>query len=124
MTLGTVAGEWQHDLGAGNDTLMLVNGTNIASVSNTETVTGGSGNDSITLGAAASNASIDLGAGNDALTLGAFANTATISQYRDDHRWRRRRCRDPRKRTRQARRSTSAEGPIGFVSPTPPTPAP
>ena len=79
MTLGTALVNGSIDLGAGNDTLTLANGTNSASVSNTETVTGGSGNDSITLGAAASNASIDLGAGNDALTLGAFANTVTIA---------------------------------------------
>lgn len=66
------------DLGAGNDTLTLANGGNTASVSNVETIIGGSGADAITLGAAAANASIDLGSGSDHLTFGNFSNTATI----------------------------------------------
>ena len=38
------------DLGGGTDTLKLANGTNSATVSNVETVLGGSGTDTITLG--------------------------------------------------------------------------
>jgi len=43
-----------------------------------KTIAGGTGNDTITLGAAAVNASINLGSGTDVLTLGNFNNTATI----------------------------------------------
>ena len=42
-------------------------------------IDGGNGDDTITLGAAAVAASIDLAAGNDTLTLGNFANAATIA---------------------------------------------
>ena len=66
------------DLGAGSDMLILANGTNTATVANTETLIGGSGADTIILGTAAANASIDLRAGNDVLTFGNFANTATV----------------------------------------------
>ena len=65
---------------AGADTLTLSDsGANSATISNVETLIGGSANDTITLGAAASKASIDLGAGTDTLTFGKFANTATVS---------------------------------------------
>ena len=40
---------------------------------------GGAGDDTIILGAAASNASIDLRGGNNVLTFGNFANTATVA---------------------------------------------
>ena len=46
---------------------------------NVETITGGTGGDTITLGAAAQNASIDLMSGNDTLTFGNFTNTATVA---------------------------------------------
>ena len=46
---------------------------------NVETLIGGTGDDTITLGAAAASASIDLGAGNDTLTFGNFANSATVA---------------------------------------------
>ena len=46
---------------------------------NATTLIGGSGPDTITLGAAAANASIDLGGGNDILTFGNFANSATVA---------------------------------------------
>ena len=42
------------DLGAGADTLTLANGTNTATVANVETIIGGTGDDTITLGAAGS----------------------------------------------------------------------
>ena len=67
------------DLGAGSDVLTLANGTNVATVANTETLFGGTGADAITLGTAAVNASIDLRAGNDVLTFGNFANSATVA---------------------------------------------
>ena len=38
------------DLGAGSDMLTLANGTNVATVANTETLIGGAGDDTITLG--------------------------------------------------------------------------
>ena len=40
------------DLGAGNDTLTFGNFTNTATVANVETITGGTGNDSVTLASA------------------------------------------------------------------------
>ncbi len=43
------------------------------------TLIGGTGADTITLGAVATNASIDLGAGNDTLTFGNFTNSATVA---------------------------------------------
>ena len=48
-------------------------------MANTETITGGTGNDTVTLSTAVSNASVDLGAGSDSLTFGNFANTATVA---------------------------------------------
>jgi hypothetical protein len=67
------------DLGAGNDTLILANGTNSAVVANTETILGGTGADSISIVSPAVGACIDLGAGNDLVVLGNFTNSATIS---------------------------------------------
>ena len=54
---------------------------------------GGTGADTITLGAAANNASINLGGGNDTLTFGNFSNTATVGEYRADRRRHRQRQR-------------------------------
>ena len=44
-----------------------------------DTLTSGSGSDSIVLTGAIANASVDLGAGSDTLTLGNFTNTATVA---------------------------------------------
>ncbi len=52
---------------------------NTATVSNVESILGGSGNDTITLGTVASKVTIDLYSGSDKLDLGNFANVATIS---------------------------------------------
>ena len=49
MTLGTAMMNGSVDLGGGSDTLTLANATNSGSVANTETVVGGSGNDTIVL---------------------------------------------------------------------------
>ncbi len=67
------------DLGAGQDTLTLANGTNTLTVANTETVIGGTGDDTVMLSTAAVGTSINLGGGNDKLTLGNFVNTATVA---------------------------------------------
>jgi Ca2+-binding RTX toxin-like protein len=48
-------------------------------VSNTETITGGTGADTVSLGTVVSNVSIDLGSGSDNLIFGNFANTATVA---------------------------------------------
>ena len=84
------------NLGAGSNKLTLAAGGNTATVSNTNTLIGGSGADAITLGAAVSNGSIDLGAGSDTLTLANATNSATVSQRRDHHRRIRQRHRHPR----------------------------
>ena len=64
---------------AGTNTLTLDNGANTGTVNNVGTLIGGTGADTITLGTAAGNASINLGAGNDTLTFGNFTNTATVA---------------------------------------------
>src|SRR6202042_428557 len=61
------------------NTLTLASGTNTGAVSNVNTLLGGTGADTVTLGTQAINASISLGAGADKLTVGAFVNTATVS---------------------------------------------
>ncbi len=67
------------DLAAGNDKLTLGNFTNTGSASNVETVIGGTGADTVTLGNAVTGASIDGGAGNDTLTLASGTNTASMA---------------------------------------------
>ena len=60
--------------------LTLGNFANRATITNVETVIGGSGNDAITLGNALTNAmKIDLGTGANALVLVNGANTGTVS---------------------------------------------
>ena len=59
--------------------LTLDHRANTGTVGNVGTLIGGTGGDTITLGTAASNASIDLGAGSDTLTFSNFANTATVA---------------------------------------------
>jgi Ca2+-binding RTX toxin-like protein len=67
------------DLGAGQDMLILADGTNSATVANTETIIGGSGDDTIVVATPAVGTSIDLRGGNDKLTFGNFTNTATVA---------------------------------------------
>src|SRR6185312_6848686 len=68
------------NLGAGADALVLSSaGNNTLTVSNTETITGGSQNDAITLGVAQTSGKIDLGAGSDSLTLANGTNSLTVS---------------------------------------------
>jgi hypothetical protein len=67
------------NLGSGADTLTLANSANSGTISKVETIMGGTGSDTITLGTAAVGASIDLGTGTDSLTLGAFTDTATVA---------------------------------------------
>ena len=63
----------------GSDTLTLGAFANTASVANVETLTGGSGADTITLTTALTTGmQVDLGAGEDKLTLANVANTGTI----------------------------------------------
>ncbi len=66
------------DLGAGNDSLTLANGTNTLTVNHVETITGGTGDDTVTLSAAATGLTIDLGSGNDVLNLANGTNTLTV----------------------------------------------
>jgi VCBS repeat-containing protein len=70
----TGAGTGIFDLGGGADRLTLVNGTTGVVVSNTETITGGTGADTVTLGAAQASGSINLGAGTDTLLLSSAGN--------------------------------------------------
>ena len=59
--------------------LTFGNFANSATVANTETVTGGSGADTVTLGTALVNGSVDLGAGNDTLQLSNFTNRVSVA---------------------------------------------
>ena len=70
------------DLGAGKSTLTLANATNTGTVNNVETLIGGTGADTITLGTAMADGSVNLGSGVDTLTLGNFSNTGTISNVK------------------------------------------
>ena len=68
------------NLGAGADSLILSSaGNNTLTVSAVETITGGSGADVITLGAALVGGIIDLAGGADTLTLFNGTNTLTVS---------------------------------------------
>ena len=67
------------DLGGGLNTLTLDSGANTGTVKNIDTLIGGAGTDTITIGNAANNASISLGAGSDTLTFGIYANSATVA---------------------------------------------
>lgn len=59
--------------------IQLGNAANTGTFSAVDTLTSGSGDDTIGLSGAVSNASIDLGAGNNTLTFGNFANSATVA---------------------------------------------
>ena len=67
------------DLGGGENRLNLANVANTGTVSNVETLVGGTGVDHITLGSGLTNASIDLGGGGDTLTLSNLATSATVA---------------------------------------------
>jgi Ca2+-binding RTX toxin-like protein len=67
------------DLGTGSDKLTFGNFANTATVSSTESIVGGSGNDNVTLGTALTVAmSVDLGGGSNSLTLKNAANNGTV----------------------------------------------
>ncbi len=63
------------DLGGGANKLTLDNSTDTGTVKNVGTLIGGTGNDTITLGTVAKNASISLGAGSDITGLANGANS-------------------------------------------------
>src|SRR5581483_3735295 len=69
----------------GGDSLQLADGVNSVNVANVETITGGTGADTIVLSTLLSGASVDLGTGADTLTLangvnsGTFTNVETIN---------------------------------------------
>ncbi len=69
ITLATAVTAGVVDLGGGADTLKIGNGTNSATISNAETITGGTGADTVTLAAAIVSGIIDLGAGADKLPV-------------------------------------------------------
>ena len=83
MTVTTAIAAGTINLGTGNDTLTLSSaGANTLTVSNVETLTGGTQIDKITLGAAQAGGTIDLGAGADTLTLAAGTNSSDGLQPR------------------------------------------
>jgi Ca2+-binding RTX toxin-like protein len=64
----------------GNDKLTLGDFTNLATVAGAETIAGGIGNDTITLGSAFTTSQvINLAAGSDKLTFGDFTNAGSLS---------------------------------------------
>ena len=67
------------DLGGGKSKLTLANGANTGTVSNVDTLIGGTGTDTITLLTAMSNGSVSLGSRRDTLTLANAANSVTIA---------------------------------------------
>ena len=73
------------DLKGGNDTLMLYAGDNTLSVLNTETITGNSGNDNVTIATAISGGTVDLAGGtSDKVTLSSSAgNSLTVSNVEE-----------------------------------------
>jgi Ca2+-binding RTX toxin-like protein len=78
--LGTAAISASIDLGAGSDVLTLGNFANSATISNAETIIGGTGADTVTLGSPLTTAmSVDLGGGANKLTLANGGSTGTAS---------------------------------------------
>ncbi|MEQ8194723.1 MAG: calcium-binding protein, partial [Rhodospirillales bacterium] len=81
LTLGTaIPSGLTIDLDDGTDTLNLGNGGNTVTVSNVETVNGGTGNDTVTVTSILTAGAVyDLGSGTDTLTLANGTNTVTVS---------------------------------------------
>ena len=73
--------------------LTLSNSDGVFTVTNIETLTGGTGADTVTLGASVTGALINLGSGTDNLTLANGTNSLTVSGVESTHRRRRRRHR-------------------------------
>jgi hypothetical protein len=67
------------NLGTGSNAITLANATNTGSLSNVQTLTGGTGVDTITLATSLVNGSIDLGAGADSLQLAAMTNRVSVA---------------------------------------------
>jgi len=67
------------DLGAGTDSMSFANGTNTSTISNTESISGGTGNDTITLATAITSGNVDLGVGTDSLTLANGTNSVSVA---------------------------------------------
>src|SRR6202007_2492571 len=67
------------ELAGGTNELSLANVANTGTVSNINTLIGGTGADAITLGTAVTNASVDLGTGNDTLAFANGTNSATVA---------------------------------------------
>jgi len=66
--------------GSGTDSVTLADGGETITLSSVETLTGGSGNDTVTLGGAQSSGTIDLaGGGSDSLALANGTNSLTVS---------------------------------------------
>jgi hypothetical protein len=79
VTLSTAINNGSVDLGAGSDMLTLANLTNRLTIANTETVQGGSGNDTIVLTGAIARSVIG-GAGINFITGGTAADTFVFDQ--------------------------------------------
>ncbi|NTW37481.1 MAG: hypothetical protein HGB17_15475, partial [Syntrophobacteraceae bacterium] len=80
VTLGLAQTSGTINLNAGADTLILSSaGNNTLTLSNVETVTGGSLDDQITLASAVTAGVVTLGAGTDTLTLANGTNSVTVS---------------------------------------------
>ncbi|WP_458095351.1 M10 family metallopeptidase C-terminal domain-containing protein [Roseomonas sp. WA12] len=67
------------NLGGGEDLVILADGGNTGTISNTETIIGGSGNDNITLATTLVGGRIDLKGGTDRLTLADGRNMVEVS---------------------------------------------
>jgi len=64
---------------AGADSLTLGNTANVISVSNTETITGGTQSDDVTLATIITAGTVDLAGGSDSLTLANGTNSVTVA---------------------------------------------
>ena len=74
------------DLKGGNNSLTLADGTNTLTVSNVETLTGGTGADHITLGALVTGMSVDLEGGNNSLVLANGTSMLTVTNVQTSYR--------------------------------------
>lgn len=62
--------------------MTLANGTNVLTITNTEVINGGTGNDTITIGGSA-NATVDTGSGTDTVTAGGGTDKILYSATSD-----------------------------------------